>query len=172
MNAPRLELDYVAAPRRARWLGVLVLAAGLALAALSVARYRDARDALAVLEPAPPEARAERRPAISGERQREDQERADSVRRQLGLPWSPLLETVEAAARSDVTLLRMQPQAQSRSLLFTAEARDPAAMLDYLRRLGESRMLSGVHLVAHRVRSDDPSHPVRFDVRASLRGAA
>jgi hypothetical protein len=172
MSAPRLELDYVAAPRRARWLGVLVLAAGLALAALSVARYRDARESLSALEPAPRPAQVARAGAVSGEPQPEAQERADSVRRQLGLPWSSLLETVEAAARSDVTLIRLQPQAESRSLLFTAEARDAASMLDYLRRLSESRMLSGVHLVAHRVRSDAPSHPVRFEVRASIRRAA
>ena len=92
--------------------------------------------------------------------------------RRRGLPWAPLLETVEAASGGDVALLRMQPQADSHSLLLTAEARTQAAMLDYLRRLDASPLLFDVRLTGHRVRDDEPTHPVRFDVRASFGRAA
>lgn len=172
MSAPRLELDYVAAPRRSHWLGVPVLAAGLVLAAYSVDRYRDALEALSQLEPAPSLTRPEGASAFSDDRRLEELRRAESVVRRLGLPWAPLLEAVEAASGGDVALLRMQPQADSHSLQLTAEARTQAAMLEYLRRLDASPLLSEVRLVGHRVRDDEPTHPVRFDVRASFGRAA
>ncbi|MGH8736405.1 MAG: hypothetical protein ACREVC_03485 [Burkholderiales bacterium] len=172
MNAPRLELDYVAAPRRPRWPGMLMLVAGLAFAAYSVGRYRAALEALSALEPAPDLTGYERAPASSDDRRREQERRAESVVRRLGLPWAPLLEAVEAASGGDVALLRMQPQADSHSLLLTAEAKTKDAMLDYLRRLSASPLLFEVRLTGHRVRDDEPAHPVRFDVRASFGRAA
>lgn len=170
MSPPVLELDYLAAPRRALWPGALVLAAGVALCAVSFERYRVALEALSTLEPTPD--RSGYWQSRGRFADRAQQARAESVMRRLGLPWAPLLQAIEAASGGDVALLQMQPRADEHSVQLTAEARDPAAMLDYLRRLDASPLLSEVRLVRHRVRDDDPSHPVRFDVRASFgRGA-
>lgn len=172
MSAARLELDFVAAPRRTRWLGTLVLAAAVAAAANLALRYRDAREALLRLEAGSASLEAASRPARTPapEQARAEAKRAESVLRQLALPWASMIEAVEEASSSDVALLQMQPDAEHRSLQLTAEARSQNAMLEYLRRLGKAKRLSEVHLVSHRVRSESPSRPVRFVVQASLKG--
>ena len=68
------------------------------------------------------------------------------------------------------TVLQLQPETQQRSLRLTAEAKTREAMLRYVRRLGETRVLSGVHLVNHHVQVEDPSRPIQFGVQATFRG--
>lgn len=168
-----LALDYVAAARRPRWLGALLLAASLALGAGLLERYLDARSELARLEAAaalmaPARGRAPR--AVPKERLAEETRSAEAVVRQLTLPWAALVQAVEQAATRDVALLQLQPDAESRSLKLSAEARHRDAMFEYLRRLGAARGLSEVHLVSHRVQREDPQHPIQFSVQASIRG--
>lgn len=174
MSAPRLELDFIAAPRHARWPGLLLLAAAVAAAANLALRYRDAREALPALQAGRSALEAARRPppALPAQQARAEAKRAESVLRQLALPWASMIEAVEQASSTDVTLLQMQPDAEHRSLRLTAEARSLDAMLVYLRRLDASRLLSAVHLVSHRVLAEDPSRPVRFVVQAALRERA
>jgi len=64
---------------------------------------------------------AERRPVV---RKNVDAElkNADAVMRQLALPWAAMVGAVEGAARPEIALLSMQPDAQQRSLRLTAEA--------------------------------------------------
>jgi hypothetical protein len=78
-------------------------------------------------------------------------------------------EAVVAAATGEVALLQMQPEAQQRTLRLTAEAKNRESMLRYVRRLGETRVLSGVHLVNHQVQIEDPSRPIQFGVQAAFR---
>jgi Tfp pilus assembly protein PilN len=80
-----------------------------------------------------------------------------------------MIEAVEAASSSEVTVLQLQPETQQRNLRLTAEAKTREAMLRYVRRLGETRVLSGVHLVNHHVQVEDPSRPIQFGVQASFR---
>lgn len=170
MSARRLELDFIAAPRRARWPGLLLLAAALAASGALAHRYRDVHAALAALPPGRNLLEARRGPAgaVPARRATSAANRVDAVLRQLALPWASMLEAVEQAGGADVTLLQMQPNAERGSLRLTAEARSQDAMLDYLRRLDASKLLSAAHLVSHRVRADDPSRPVRFVVQAAF----
>src|SRR5258708_9703649 len=85
----------------------------------------------------------------------------EAVVRQLPLPWAQMIEAVETASSSEVTVLQLQPETQQRSLRLTAEAKNREAMLKYGRRLGETRVLSGVHLVNHHVQVEDPSRPIQ-----------
>ncbi len=172
MNPHRLELDYVAAPRRAQWIGISLLAVALAVAGGMVFRYRDAHRELAALEAAQGLLNADRRPRAapaSKERLDEEAKSIDAAVRQLTLPWAQMIEAVEAAATADVAILQMQPEAQQRTLRLTAAAKNREAMLKYVRRLGEARALSGVHLVSHQVQVEDPSRPIQFGVQASLK---
>lgn len=169
----RLELDYLAPPRRAKWLGVSLLIVALGVAGTLVLRQRDARNELAALEEAQGLLNAERRPrrAVSRERLAEEAKIVDAAMRQLTLPWTQMIEAVEAASTGEVSLLQMQPEAQQRTLRLTAEAKNREAMLRYVRRLGDAPALAGVHLVNHRVQVEDPSRPIRFGVQASLGSA-
>jgi hypothetical protein len=169
---PRLELDYVTAPRRSRALGLLLLVLSLVTAGVLVERYRTVSQALQQIEAAQallgPERLALR--ARSPARLDEEAKQVEAVLRQLALPWGAIIESVEDATSADVALLQLQPDAQQRQLRLGAEARTPQAMLEYLQRLAAARALSDVHVVSHQVQVEDPQHPVRFTVQAALKG--
>jgi hypothetical protein len=76
---------------------------------------------------------------------------------------------VERASTRDVALLQLQPDAESRLLRLTAEARNREAMFEYVRRLGAAPGLADTHVVSHQVQRDDPLRPVQFSVQALLR---
>lgn len=167
-----LELDYIAPPRRPLWPGVLLLAVSLAVAGELFMRYRQVQVELARLETAGGLLNVERRPmrAIPKERLEEEAKNAEAVIRQLTLPWASLVETIEEAATRDVAILQLQPDAQQRLLRLTAEARHQEAMLEYLRRLAATRILTDVHVVSHQVQLENPQRPIQFAVQASFRG--
>jgi hypothetical protein len=100
----------------------------------------------------------------------EEAKNAETVVRQLTLPWASLVGTIEEAATRDVAILQLQPDAQQRLLRLTAEARHQKAMVEYLRRLVSASALTDVHVVSHQVQQEDPLRPIQFAVQASLRG--
>jgi Tfp pilus assembly protein PilN len=169
----RLELDFIAPPRRRAWPGILLLAASLVGAGALGLHYRNIELELKRLETAGSLVSAERRPlrVLPKERLDEAVKDAEAVVRQLTLPWGSLAESVESAATKDVALLQLQPDAQQRLLHLTAEARHQEAMLEYLRRLAATRVLTDVHVVSHQVQLENPQHPIQFAVQASFRSA-
>jgi len=171
MSPHRIELDYVAAPRRPQWIGASVLILALAVSGDIVVRYRNALNELAAVDAAQGMLNTDRRPQRAVPKERLDAEAKiiDAAVRQLSIPWAQMIEAVEAASTGEVTVLQLQPETQQRSLRLTAEAKSREAMLRYVRRLGETRALSGVHLVNHHVQVEDPSRPIQFGVQASFR---
>lgn len=168
----RLELDFVAPPRRPLWPGLLVLAGALAVAGVLSLHYQTIQIELERLETTGGLVSAERRPtrAVTKERLEDEVKNAETVVRQLTLPWATLVETVEQASTRDVALLQLQPDAQQRLLRLTAEARHQEAMLEYLRRLMAASALVDVHVISHQVQQEDPQRPIQFAVQASMRG--
>lgn len=166
-----VDLDYIARRRRPAWLGLLLLVLSLAIAGELALRYRDVQLELARLETQSglisPERRTQR--AVPKERIDEETKGAEAVVRQLTLPWGALIRTIEQAATRDVAILQLQPDAESRTLRITAEARHRDAMFEYLRRLGAARNLAEVHIVSHQVQREDPQRPIQFSVQASLK---
>src|SRR5712691_4143649 len=156
MSPHRIELDYVAAPRRPQWIGASVLILALAVSGDMVVRHRNALNELAAVDAAQGMLNADRRPQRAVPKERLDAE-------------AKIIEAVEAASTGEVTVLQLQPETQQRSLRLTAEAKSREAMLRYVRRLGETRALSGVHLVNHHVQVEDPSRPIQFGVQAAFR---
>jgi len=170
MSPPRIDLDYVAQARPARWPGVALLAVALAVAmslAVQLREIQAERNALTVRL----ELLASRYPGgpPGGGRPEKEEQVAESVLRQLALPWPQMIETIETTASSEVVLLQLQPEPERRVVRLTAEAGTPEAMFDYIHRLGESKLLDGAHLVSHQVRLEDAPHPVQFVAQASLR---
>ncbi len=172
MRQRRLELDYVAPVRRAPWAGLALLALSLAIAGAMLESYRAVRAELTWLEARSGLAGAERRPAraISRERLDDEAKSAELVVRQLTLPWAGVVQAIEQSAMREVAILQLQPDADTRRLKLVAEARQPEAMFEYLRRLGAARGLSDVHLVSHQVQRDDPQRVIHFSVEASMKG--
>ena len=167
MKPARIELDYVAAPRRALWPGLAVLAVSLALAGqLALRQHSVHRDiaALAAVQGALDLTQA-REPAKTND---EELKQAETVVRQLTLPWSDIVRAIEGASMRDVGILNMQPDAQQRLLKLTAEAKTREAMLEYVRRIAQTQGLSNVYIVSHQVQTENPSRPIQFSVQASL----
>ena len=169
----RLELDFVATPRRPLWLGMLLLAVSLAVTGVLAARYHDVELERARLATAGSLVSVERRPLrqIPKERLEEEAKMVETVVRQLTLPWASLVAAVEEAATRDIAILQLQPDAQQRLLRLTAEARSQKAMLEYLRRLAATKNLTDVHVLSHQVQREDPTRPIQFAVQASFRSA-
>lgn len=92
--------------------------------------------------------------------------RANEVIDQLALPWDQLFAAVEGAAGKDVALLAIQPDKRKGEVTIGGEAKDVAAMLDYMRRLNEARQLRKIDLLSHQIQQQDPQKPVRFNLSA------
>ena len=171
MKPARLELDYLAAPRRAAWPGALLLAASLALGSYLGVRYHEGRQALVRLETESGLLSPERRPVrvLPRERLQSESKAAEAVVRQLTVPWAALIAALEKASTRDTALLQLQPDADQRRLRLTAEARNREAMFAYVQRLERSPALAEVHLVSHQVQNEDPQHPIQFSLQATLK---
>lgn len=173
MSPPRLQLDYIAPPRRPHLVGFAVLAVALIAAGMLIERYREVKLELERIEARQGLLGGERRPvrALTRERLEEEVKSAEAVLRQLVLPWGTIVETVEEVASPDVAILLMQPDAQQRQLRLGAEARTEEAMLEYVRRLTAAKAVADAHVVSHQVQMDDSRRPIQFTVQATLKAA-
>jgi hypothetical protein len=172
MKRPPLELDFVAAPRRPRLAGLLVMVAALGVAGTLVHKHQAAQERLQHLEAAESLLSSARAPrAVPRERLEEQLKNAQATVRQLALPWAELIDALERSAMREVSVLHIQPEAQTRLVRVTAEARGQPQMLEYLRRVSAAGRFSEVHLLSHQVREDDPQRPIQFSLQASFRAA-
>ena len=171
MKPPRLDLDHVALHRRSLAAGALLLLISLAVAATLVLIYRDLEIELDRMQVASAVSGTERSPAKSIPKARLDEEAraAETVLRQLALPWPEIVHTVEEAATGDVAVLLLEPDALRRELRLSAEARNQDMMLEFLRRLASVKVLADVHVVRHQVQMEDPERPVNFSILAVMR---
>ena len=170
MTRAALQLDFVAPRRRPRLLGTLVLVGALGFAGLLVHEYQEVHKKLQSLEASASLLGAPRpQRVVPRERLEGEMKSAQATVRQLALPWPQLIDALERAAMKEVAVLQVQPDAQSRLLRVTANARGEELMLEYLRRLGATGGFAEVHLLSHQVREDDPGRPVQFSVQATFR---
>ncbi len=167
----RLELDYVVAPRRPLWLGLLLLAVALGIAVDLVKRFGAARDERSRIETTQGLLNTDRPAAKAAPVERLDEQvkAAETIVRQLTLPWATLIEVLEGATTKDVAVLQVLPEAQQRVLRITAEARHHKAMLQYVQKLAANRALEEVHLLNHQVQTDDPQKPLQFSLQATFK---
>jgi hypothetical protein len=172
MSLPRAELDYIAPPRRRRAAGIALLVLALGGAGLLLARYQDVKLEIARIDATRDLLAGERRPVATTRKSLDDEIKgAETVVRQLALPWAAMVQAVEGASSPDVALLQMQPDAQQRQLRVSAEARSEKAMLAYLERLAAAPVLADVHIASHQVMLEEPRRPIQFTVLARLKGA-
>jgi hypothetical protein len=142
----------------------MVIAAAVALD--SGLAYREARqvidrnkDALAKVQP------------VSVPRASKDEVALarDTVER-LGTPWEGLFGALESAASDQVALLAVEPDAKAGKVMISGEGKDYLAALTYVLNLSRSAALSGVQLVRHEMKPEDPQKPVAFAISATWTG--
>jgi Tfp pilus assembly protein PilN len=176
-----LHLDYQRSTRPIPWLGLGVLVSALAALAMMGGHYHELGQHIALWEVRV--AHGERlsshraralRPASAqvARAQALEVQHANLVLRQLSLPWDTLFRAVESAGGDTVALLSMEPDIQKGTVRISGEAKDFAAMLEYIRQLGADDVFGSVHLQTHQIRQDDPQKPVRFSLLAVWKAGA
>jgi Tfp pilus assembly protein PilN len=167
----RIHLDFASRGRRSPWAGAVLFAVSLAVAGDAAWSYVHARRQLAQAEVLL--ARAQPRHGAAAARRVSSEEIAaarDSVQR-LSLPWPGLFGALESAASEDVALLAIEPDPRGGKVTISGDSKDYLAALTYVLNLSRSSALSGVELVRHEVKQNDPRHPVAFSVSAAWKEA-
>ena len=160
------------------WRLALFLAGGLMLLPAAVYWLVQAQETrrleaqLAQLQPARP-VRAPLSASQQRERDLELKQVAIAVR-QLNLPVTRLIKTVQAPRDVRVALLGLDLNAQqgqdgASALKIAAEAETPQDMLNYLAFLNQQPMFSSVYLLKHEMNMNTPEHPYRFQLEAQWR---
>lgn len=93
--------------------------------------------------------------------------KANAVLSELDLPWQTLFDALEYASSHDVALLSFQPDPSSRKMRIGGEAKNVAAMLDFVGALEREPALKDAHLLRYEIKRDDPFRPVTFSLIAS-----
>ncbi len=166
-----LSLDFKQTPRRWSALGLALLALGaLALATVAneerklAGQIELAESRLQVLAK-----RGKIKPALPLDAQALQQEirQANEILQQLALPWDALFQAVEANSEQEVALLSIQPDVGKRIVRIGGEVKNFDALLAYITRLEQSKILDHVYLTSHEVRTQDAEKPVRFALVAN-----
>ncbi|MGK5066646.1 hypothetical protein [Janthinobacterium sp. AD80] len=181
MGLSRIDfLPASAAQTFSGWRLILCLAGALTLLPAAVYWLVQAQETrrleaqLAQLQPA----RTVRAPlSASAQRERDIELKQVAVAvRQLNLPVTRLVRTVQAPRDVRVALLGLDLNAQqgqdgASALKIAAEAATPQDMLNYLAFLNQQPMFSSVYLLKHEMSSnaDAPEHPYRFQLEAQWR---
>lgn len=109
-----------------------------------------------------------RSPARVEESRKDDREFQQEVRiangviQQMSIPWDLLFSDIESSTGSEVALLSVQPDAATRVVRISGEAKEFAAMVAYIRRLEKTDHLGKVMLQGHEIKIQDPQKPVAF----------
>jgi len=170
-----LDLDFIGRSRnrRRKRRGVILLLLSCTLAAYIGASYYKANQQLAATTAELQRQRAANRQtepvAVTAEQTeqiRAEIKQANKIIAKLALPWDELFRIVESSVDENTTLIALEPDAERGEVQITVEARNLAAMLDYVKRLQESPALKDVHVASHQIQQQDPQRPVRFVVSA------
>jgi hypothetical protein len=89
----------------------------------------------------------------------------DAVRKEMSRPWARLFGAIEKASGPDISLLTMVPLGARAEVSLSGEARSMAALLAFMRQLGDGGFFTQVHLRDHHIDPDDALRPVRFSVQ-------
>jgi Tfp pilus assembly protein PilN len=168
-----VQLDFLQ-PSAVSRLSLWLLVAGVLAALVVLLEYRQvsaqAQARAAELDELRSMSRRSR-PAIEpGEADspeiREQIKKANGVLEQLNVPWGELFAAIETAQSEDVALLKVQPDARSRTVQLGGAARSLSAVLDYMTRLERTEDLGDVLLVSHEMKLREPGRPVEFVLSA------
>jgi hypothetical protein len=172
-KAARLELDF-SPSRRTGPMGWMLLAIGLTAAALAAVQFQSAEASLKALNGELNSANGRIASADSGSRAGPPldprvSKAANQVARELQVPWAELLAALESVPTPEIALLGVEPSAQRHVVRITAEAKNSAAMLDYLEAL-HGHQFSDVWLLSHQIQLQTPGTPTRFIVQLKWSG--
>lgn len=94
---------------------------------------------------------------------------ANQVLYQLNLPWWDLFTTLEESLIPSVSLLSVTPDTRRSIITLKAAAKDADAIIDFMERLNQSRLISEVYLTSQEGLDQENAYPLQFTLQASWR---
>lgn len=91
---------------------------------------------------------------------------ANTIIRQLNLPWDKLFMALESTANDRVALLAIQPDTRKQLIHISGEAKSLETILNYIAQLRSQETLAQIVLTGHEIKLQDPDKPVRFSLSA------
>ncbi|KAG8151557.1 hypothetical protein [Burkholderia catarinensis] len=172
---PMLDIDFCRRRARTGTSGVILLGVAVLLWAACGAwlwhAYAENDRARANVEAAQHRTLAQRHvakpPPTPAAKLAEKQSQA--VLRELTVPWQTLFSLVEDYPDHDVALIGIDQNPAQGQIRITAEAKNPDAMIAYLKYLQTSVVLREAALNGHLVEDNVPGKPVRFQITAVWR---
>jgi len=169
-----LQLDYLNSTRRSRVALWLLSAFAIGFAADTAWRYRALLEDIADKEVQLARANAARPHPVNiagaSALSKDEIAVARETARKISLPWNTLFQALEAAKTDRVVLLAIEPDAESRTVVLSAEAKDYPAALAYVATLAEQKGIARVHLSRHEAKPGAAARPVAFTVSAAWKG--
>ena len=89
--------------------------------------------------------------------------------RQLNVPWTDLLEALEASGSKKVALIELRAEPGVNRLLVSAEVRASDDIIAYVFRLKKEQIFSSVLVSGHQTSEVDSNKPIRFELIAVWR---
>jgi Tfp pilus assembly protein PilN len=176
MRALRLDFLHPAGPRVQA--GVVLLAFGIAAAALVLWRYYAVAAEVERIEAQIADVKRlahrdlprMRLPAGDAKVLTQEVGRANAVLASLTLPWDAMFGELEGAASGNVALLGIQPEASGRQVRLAGEARRFEDLLAYIGRLEATAGFANVLLASHELKAGTAGQPVAFTLTADWVG--
>lgn len=172
-----LTINFIGRRRIASPLGLLLFAAGVAMAGAVAIDYLDARAEAQLAEAQLARLQRQSRPVAALRRDegaatsaRDDAQALGRMVSQLRLPWDALLREIEMLTDPTVALLSIEGQGQARTLRLTGEAQTMADAVAYVSRLRESPWIDAAHLSGHEERQVGAVRVIRFSLDAVWSG--
>ena len=100
----------------------------------------------------------------------EQQKRWVALKLEREFAWPPLFAAVEHAGNTDIELLELQPDKDSRRVLLRGEARNAQALIAFVDALAIEPAFKNVHLTHQQNRVRGRLETVIFEIKASMAG--
>ena len=162
----KLGIDFLRAPVGRR-VGLALLIVGVAASGGAIGYFSKLERAKGKLESIPHDGAPYGKGARSGgtaenERLRSRMAATASVMSGLNRPWEQLFADLESAGTPDIGLLGLEPDARRAEVRISGEARDGAALSEYITSLERTSSLKRVSLSQHELVPNQNQGALRF----------
>lgn len=101
----------------------------------------------------------------------EQAKRWSELQKERDFDWTRLFNALEMAGGPDIELLEFRPDKTGSTVVLRGEAKDEAALLDFMERLAGSKALKQVFLSHRKIRKRDRLVTLVFEIKASIAGS-
>lgn len=152
------------------WMAALALLLTIAVAVMGWMVWRQEADVAALRQKiALVRAATAAKPApILSKVDIEQRKRWAQLQSERDFAWAPLFNALEAAGNPDIELLEFHPDKPGSTVVLRGEAKDEAALLDFMERLSVNPALKQVFLSHRKSRKRDRLVTVAFELKARL----